>query len=248
MLRPIAGLMLRCGLTWREVADVMKVVYVEVASRQYGKHGRPTNASRVAIMTGLSRREVKRVRDRLEGSEPLSLEQINHASRLLSGWHYDPDFTDSRGRPRLLAVGGERGFEALLRRYAPDIPPTAMLKELKRVGALAVTPKGKLRAKSRYYMPAPLDPQSILRAGSVVHDISRTIERNLTRGEKASRFEGRASNLHVKRVSAKAFRAYVERRGMALLEDADAWLAEHEAEGNQKTVRLGVGVYWIADD
>ena len=40
-------------------------VYVDVAGRDYGLQGRPTNASRVAMITGLSRREVSRVRKTL---------------------------------------------------------------------------------------------------------------------------------------------------------------------------------------
>ena len=57
-MRPIARLLLRCGVTWKELAELCKVVYVEAATADYGKHGRPANSSRVAILTGLSRREL----------------------------------------------------------------------------------------------------------------------------------------------------------------------------------------------
>lgn len=249
LMRPIASLMLRCGVTWKELAELLKLVYVEAATEEYGKHGRPTNASRVAILTGLSRREVKRVRDLLADADPAPLEKINHASRMLSGWYQDPEFLDAKGAPRLLAMEGERGFEGLVKRYAPDIPVTAMLKELEQVGAINRTPAGRLRAKSRFYMPAPMDPESILRTGSVVHDIADTIAHNVTRDDKPNKFEGRATNLKVKRSAQRAFREYLEQRGMVLLEDADRWLTDHEAKGpEEKTIRLGVGVYLILDD
>ena len=249
LMRPIASLMLRCGVTWKELAELLKLVYVEAATEEYGKHGRPTNSSRVAILTGLSRREVKRVRDLLTDADPAPLEKINHASRVLSGWYQDPEFLDARGAPRLLAVKGERGFEGLMRRYARDIPVTAMLKELEQVGSISKTPAGRLRAKSRFYMPAPMDPENILRTGSVVHDIARTIAHNVIREDKPRKFEGRATNLKVKRSAMRPFREYVEQRGMVLLEDADRWLTDHEAKGpEEKTIRLGVGVYLILDD
>lgn len=249
LMRPIASLMLCCGVTWKELAELMKLVYVEAASEEYGKHGRPTNASRVAILTGLSRREVKRVRDILAEADPAPLEKINHASRVLSGWYQDPEFLDARGAPRLLEVAGTRGFEGLMKRYAPDIPVTAMLKELEQVGSVSRTPAGRIRAKSRFYMPTAMDSESILRTGSVVHDIARTIAHNLIRVDKPRRLEGRATNLRVKRSAMGPFRDYLEDRGVALLEDADCWLSDHEAtDPDEKTVRLGAGVYLILDD
>ena len=249
LMRPIATLMLRCGVTWKELAELMKLVYVQAAAEEYGKFGRPTNTSRVAIITGLSRREVKRVRDVLAETDPAPLEKINHASRVLSGWFQDPDFLDGKGKPRLLMVEGERSFEGLMKRYAPDIPTTAMLKELEQVGAVRRTPTGRIRAESRFYIPAPMDPENILRTGSVIRDIAASIAHNVVHEDKQRRFERRATNLKVKRSAVRPFRDYIEQRGMVLLEDADRWLTDHEAKGSDdKTTRLGVGMYLIMDD
>jgi hypothetical protein len=251
-LRPIARLLLRCGVTWKELAELCKIVYVEAATADYGKHGRPANSSRVAILTGLSRREVSRIKGLLDEPQTTfqSIERINHASRLLTGWYTDPDFVDRKGKPRLLAQGGGLGFDALLKRYAPGIPPTAMLKELKSVGAVRETAAGKLRATTRYFMPGGLDRDAVIRSGSVLGDIAHTIAYNRLRAPGApTRFERRATNFRVRRGLRRAFHDYLERHGMAFLEAADRWLSEREAKhAGEKTDRLGVGVYLIADD
>ena len=252
-MRPIARLLLRCGVTWKELAELCKIVYVEAATADYGKHGRPANSSRVAILTGLSRREVKRIKDLIAQPQQQgfrSIQRINHASRLLTGWFTDPDFLGRSGKPRLLAQGGELGFDALLKRYAPGIPPTAMLKELKNVGAVRETAEGKLRATTRYFMPGELDRDAVVRSGSVLGDIAHTIAYNRLRAADApGRFERRATNFRVRRGLRRAFHDYLERHGMAFLEAADRWLSEHEAKHqDDKTDRLGVGVYLIADD
>ena len=65
VLRPLASMLLKCGMTWKEFSDVSKSVFVEVASGEYGIDGRPTNVSRVSILTGISRKEIKRQRDLL---------------------------------------------------------------------------------------------------------------------------------------------------------------------------------------
>lgn len=252
LMRPVARLLLRCGVTWKESAELVKMALVDVAADEFGKHGRPASTSRIALATGLGRREVKRVRDLLATpTSPRSshaLKTVNHASRILSGWYQDAEFS-ARGKPRLLHRDGASGFEGLAKRYAPDIPATAILRELKSVGAVRETPTGRLRATERYYMPTSLATESIARSGSVLTDFSSTVVHNLFADAKPTRFEARATNLHVKRSVARAFQAYLERHAMAFLEEADAWLTDREAPGQEESViRLGVGVYMIRDD
>ncbi len=61
-LRPVVRLLLKSGWTHREFADLARRVFVEVASTEFGKRGRPANASRVAILTGINRKDVSRLR------------------------------------------------------------------------------------------------------------------------------------------------------------------------------------------
>ncbi|HXR91850.1 MAG TPA: DUF6502 family protein, partial [Steroidobacteraceae bacterium] len=69
-LKPLVHVLLSCGITWREFAELSKTTYVEVATRQFGKRGRPTNVSRTAILTGLVRRDVRKQRQILEAARP----------------------------------------------------------------------------------------------------------------------------------------------------------------------------------
>lgn len=251
-MRPVARLLLRTGVTWKEIAELTKMALVEVAAEEFGKQGRPASSSRIALATGLGRREVKRLRDlvaapsaRIESS---ALATVNLASRLLSGWHQDPDFAGATGKPRLLSMHGDRGFEALAKRYAPDIPATAILRELKRVGAVNETPAGKLRARERYYMPTQLATEAVARSGAVLADVSSTVVHNLFADAKPTRFEARATNLHAKRSVVRTFQAYLERHALEFLEQADDWLSAREAAEDETATRLGVGIYMIRED
>lgn len=252
LARPVVSLMLRCGVTWKEMSELLRLVYVEVASEDYGAHGRPANLSRVAILTDMSRRDVRRARELLSqesGDELDALLRMSRATQVLTGWYEDRDYLDAKGRPRLLMAEGADGIEGLLKRYAPDIPPTALLKELKRVGAIRETPSGRLRPVSRAFIPSPVAPDAVVRAGEVIGDLSRTIAHNLVRPDQAARFERRATSRSVVRVSRRAFDRYLESRGMEFLEDADAWLSDHETDdADKRMIRLGVGVYLITED
>ena len=253
MFRPLARILLRAGVTWKELTEVVKATYVEVASKDFGLQGRPTNVSRVSILTGLTRREVRRLRELLDGSDPQAFQRMNNATRLLSGWYQDPDFSDGEGNPLLLVSEGTgASFQALSKRYAGDIPATTMLKELLHVGAVEEAPDRRLRARTRYYMPALLDADAVLRSGSVVDDLGTTVAYNLHRDSTdPSRFERRATNTRIPQDAIPEFREFLETQGQAFLERVDAWLTEHEGDDTAdpgQLIRLGAGTYWIEDN
>ena len=95
-----------------------KEAYVTVARDDHGIQGRPTNNSRVAMLTGLNRREVTRIRDRLlDGEDGTDRLQGSRFSRILSGWHSDNEFIDDHGQPNDLPMTGPMGsMSSLLKR------------------------------------------------------------------------------------------------------------------------------------
>src|SRR5256885_7801645 len=101
-LKPAIHVLLRCGVPWKEFAELAKSVYVEVATERFGKRGRPTNVSRTAVLTGLTRREVRRQRNRSAAADPPATGYVTQASLILSAWHLRPAFIDKKGKPRPL--------------------------------------------------------------------------------------------------------------------------------------------------
>ena len=256
LLQPLVRMLLRSGITWKEATEVCKATFVEVATNEYGLHGRPTNISRVAIMTGLGRREVSRLRKLLAAEELPDFGKMNSGTRLLTGWHLDPDYVTDSGKPRDISFDGDDeapGFSELARKYAGDIAPITMLRELVRVGAVEEKTDGSLRVVKRYYMPLLMDADAVFRAGSVLQDMANTVDYNLVRHKAVpTRFEGRATNPNVRVADVTAFREFLEAEGQALLERVDEWLSRHEPSESSrrkyKTTRLGIGVYQIQDD
>ncbi|HRH77836.1 MAG TPA: DUF6502 family protein, partial [Cellvibrionaceae bacterium] len=101
LLTPIVKMLLRNGVTYKEFCVLSKDLYVEVASADFGLRGRPTNVSRVSLLTGLDRKEVKRIKDLLENLQHGADAQINQDrfTRVLSAWHLDAEFIDDSGLP-----------------------------------------------------------------------------------------------------------------------------------------------------
>jgi len=253
-MRPVVRFLLRRGVAWSEFSDLSKEIYVDVARQEYGIDGRPMNNSRVAMLTGLSRREVSRVRDNLVAEASEDDRPANRIAQILTGWHVDPEFTDEEGRPRdLLATGSSASLSSLLKRYAGDLPHGAIRKELLHRGLIQELDNGCVRVLKRDVVYANPDPEIVRQLGVALHDHAVTLEHNLDDDrESPPRFEGIADNVFVPASAAEDFGEYVESRGLDFLKEIDAWLANHEvsdpADTATREIRLGVGVYLIHDE
>ncbi len=184
LLRPIASLLLKCGMTWREFAEVSKSVFVAVASQDYGLNGRPTNVSRVSILTGVSRKEIARVRALLEQeSEPLP-NKTTDATRLLSGWHQDPEFLTPDGEPRVLPAEGDgRQF----RQHSGSVTAAtcrspACARNSSGPGPSRPCRTARCARSAATSCPGASIPQWILNAGSMLRDLGSSITHNLDAG------------------------------------------------------------------
>jgi hypothetical protein len=207
------------------------------------------------MMTGLSRREVAHVRDRLldEHDSPMQ-RKGNRISQILAGWHVDEEFTDDNGQPKdLPATGTSASLSSLLKRYAGDLPHGAIRKEMLQLGLIEEIESGHVKVLKRDYVYTTLDPDIVRQMSVALHDHAETLDHNLNSSRKsAARFEGLADNAHVSLRSAKTFMKLVETRGMDFLKEMDTWLSEHAVDKSKSTssreVRLGVGVYLIHDE
>ena len=253
LLQPIARLLLKSGVTWKEFAELSRQTFVEVATKEFGLRGRPTNVSRVALLTGLARREVRRQQQASLALPQSTAGYMSKASRVLSGWHQDPEFLDAGGNPRPLPIeGATPSFAELVRRFGGgDIPASALLKELQLASAIERGEGGTVRALTRVYLPRRMDAAQIRLWGSVLQDVGATLEHNLTRDIKTPpRFERRALSVRVDKRALPAFKQFLEREGQAFLERMDDWLTEHqlgEEPDGREAIRLGAGVYHIED-
>ena len=109
-LRPIAKILLRFGIGFREFSEMAKVAFVDVASTEYGLRGRLTNISRVAVMTGLTRKEVRRIREKIESGSVAANVKSTPLSEILHRWHSESEYLDSTGLPVALEFTGGRSL------------------------------------------------------------------------------------------------------------------------------------------
>src|SRR5690606_15574467 len=101
-------------------------------------------------MTGLTRKEVRRLRDKSAAGQGTVVLRATPMATILHRWFTEREFLDESGKPAELKFDGPGvTFSTLVRKYGGDIPPGAMRTELKRINAVVETEKGTLKAIKR---------------------------------------------------------------------------------------------------
>jgi hypothetical protein len=252
LLRPLCRLLLRHSVSFGALEAMAKRVYVDVAYKEFSIPGKKPTTSRVAVLSGLTRKEVQHLLTEPIDAEADVADRYNRAARVLTGWARDVDFIDAEGQPRLLDSDGERSFAALVKRHSGDMPARAVLDELVRVGAVRQRDDGRLELLTRAYVPqtSAVDKLGIL--GSDVADLITTIDHNLQHGAHDPRFQRKVMYDAIPVTALPAFRKLSAHQAQALLEKMDAWLATHDIETSPESpqtacARVGLGIYYFEE-
>lgn len=252
LLRPLIRIVLRNGVSYGEFAETVKVVFLEVATRDLIKDQNHPSNSRLSLLTGLSAAEVQRISDAMTQKKDPSTQNLNRVGRILGAWHQDPLFTGPYGLPLELDFeAGANSFTELVRRYAADISPDDMLEELKRIGVVIELAGGAVRVTSRSYIPEHSDAASIQFMGVALRDLAETLDANL-RDQEGGYFERRVwTPIGIDLRDTHAFSDLVNEKGMEFLETLDNWLSSRESDAERlpddKKAKVGVGVFMFSD-
>ncbi len=256
LLRPLVRIMLRYGVSYGEFAEILREVYVASADQDFPVPGRKQSVSRIALITGLNRKEVSRLRQQTPSSPGQS--SYNRGVRIISGWGRDAEFQDESGRPMALEIEGPvASFSELVRRYSGDIPVRAVLDELLRVGAISHDAKGKvhLNNESAYVPGSDKDAQFQI-LGASVADLLDTLDYNLNAENGETRLQLTTAYNNLPRSAVESFRSLSHEDARSFLQTMDRWLASHDRDSNQALIddedgirmRAGIGIYYIEQE
>lgn len=250
LLQPLVRLLVRSGISYGETAEVLKTVFVEVAGRDFDLPDRKTSLSRIAILTGLTRKEVAKQQEILVSGALNVDSNLNRVIRVLEGWHTDPVFTGPYGMPMELPFesAADPSIISLVRKHSGDMAPRAMLDELIRVGAVEKTSAGAFKVLLRVYIPRDFHPDALQRFGEVVRDFVNTYEHNMDKRPGMGRFERiMFADDGLREELMPAFDALLRAKGHRFLLELHNWVTAQETSGlprkGRKRIKTGVGVY-----
>lgn len=249
LLRPLVRILLNRGVPYNMFAEIARWAYVDVAAREFGIPGRKQTDSRVSVLTGLTRKEVARIKG-LEKPEDRAAElSYNRAARVMSAWirEYPLEGTASGAAP--LPIEGRRSFSDLVRRHSGDMPVRAVIDELVRIGAVRVRESGEAELLTRHYIPQQGQKRKLVYLGDDVADLIATIGHNLEAKPSEAMFQRKVFYDNVPLENLEAMRALARRRGEATVDTLVREMAAHDRDANPKVDGTGryrtvVGIYY----
>ena len=139
LLRPLVRMLLSHQVTYPYLSNLLKSVYVEVADRDFALPGRSQTISRISLLTGVHRKDVKRLRDEESEHDPIP-STVSLGAQVVARWTGLAEYCGADGQPLPLPRQASSGlsFESLVESVSKDIRPRAVLDEWLRLGLARV--------------------------------------------------------------------------------------------------------------
>jgi len=191
LLRPLISLLIRSGVTFPALAELLRELYVSVADKEFALVQKAQTDSRVSLLTGVHRKEVRRLREAAlpaTGASPA----LSRSSQIVARWSTAAPYLDADGRPKPLprVDDGEGGasFESLVESVTRDVRPRAVLDDWLDKGIVEIHPPGLVALREAALVPGPGDDDQLYYFGRNLHDHVAAAVANV-RGEHPPFFE-----------------------------------------------------------
>lgn len=259
ILKPIIRILMRNEVSHAEFSTLAKQAYVDVAYKHFTIPKKKMTYARVAVLTGLNRKEVVRLA-KIQGNE-VQLGTPNRATRVVNGWLNDSDFLDDNKDPLILTIKGvDNSFTELASRYSGDISIGAIIDELERIGVAQKINSQQIMLTKQGYIPENGELEKIDILSICTSDLLSSAIHNLEYGKDDGRFQRQLVYKNVPIDVADKFKQISSTKAQELLVELNKWLAEKtispskQASNNKTEVqpspkkRIGLGIYYFEND
>jgi hypothetical protein len=246
VLRPLVKILIRAGVRYDEFVEVIKGVFVESAIRDgLGRTG-PLTRTRVALVTGVTRRDVDRYVDNEDLLAPPSATHAATLTEVLHLWNTDPAFLGPYGVPLEIDFDRTRGrcFKDLVVRVDVRADAREIIDDLLRSGVVVASGERFYKVLSRtYVMPEAMSAVMLEHFGKTLTNLANTLQFNMDETQTGKRLERAVfadNGLTAKQLL--EFEAFSRERVQQLISEIDDWLAQHGKDQGIPGGRLDTGI------
>lgn len=247
-LRPFAKRLLGMGVPFGALERRLRALFVEVAAREFRLDGRDPTDSRIALVTGINRKEVRRLRAGGTATAPSHF-AVNHVTSLVSRWTTDPRTSDA-GRPRPLPYRADRGpsFMRLARAVTSDLAPGVLLEHLIASGAGELRADGSVALRTGAVVARTGSPEALQILAEDPAELIETMLRNVLGDDRPALLQRKVAFDNIGSLAADRVRAELRRECERFLARLERRLARYDRDRNPKAAGgerhyAGVGVY-----
>ena len=255
-LRPLMRVVFEYGASYQDLVDVIRSLYVKALRDRLDHESRPSTASRLGMMVGVTRGEIERLVSSIELREQQRVaanKRLDQLSLLLGKWHDDSQFSTPYGAPLDLSLqpeGGFRTFEDLIRASGTDLSRDAALEALQSSGCAEIHSRKFVRCKSRTLMQVK-DVSRIMRLARLGSAIHSHYVYNLLKDKATPPYFERTmvSDFPISERGSAALLAQVKQDGEDFVGGLDRWLSNKEHDYRESGGRhYGVMTFYFEDE
>lgn len=190
VLQPMARLMIDHGLQLPAMVELLKNALVNEAVGAYGLADKGSSDTRIALLTGVHRKDVKRLRKSPATATP-SCPTVSVAASVVARWISEPRFLNADQTARALARTPRRGnvgepdFTTLVAEVSRDVGARAVLDELARLGVVTLQDDGYVALNATAFVPQEGQSELFHFFGASVSDHLAAAVHNLTPDRRA---------------------------------------------------------------
>jgi Family of unknown function (DUF6502) len=253
-IKPLVRLMLARGITYIQLTEWLKHIFIETAVREFSLPDKVINDSRISVITGVHRKDVKRLRE-IMLINPIMLEptNVNLGSKIVSAWLSNCIYMQD-GTPKAIARlrkdGGDVSFEALVEAVTKDVRARAALDELERVGAVRVDENDMVMLITDAFIPAKGEDEKAYYMGLGVGDHAAAAVHNVLNCQPPS-FDRVVHYNGLSAASIKNIEQLSRAQGSQLLQAINKKAEKLPAiadTSDSKSKRFTLGVYFYSED
>lgn len=254
LLRPLIRIMLHYSVQYPYLANLLKLTYVEVATHM-PVPGKEQTDSRVSMLTGIHRLDVKRLRSEIVIGGEAPPPSVSLGAQAVARWTTVSEYLDGKGRPlplpRLASSGSSVSFESLVQSISKDIRPRVVLDEWLRLGIARVDEQDRVVLVTDAFVPSHGLDEKLFYLGKNVHDHLGACENNLTRPDAPPMLERSAYYDHLSEASAQILATYARQLSSQAIQafgQKAMELQEKDSQDGNARHRVTYGLYFYQAD
>ncbi len=176
LLRPLVRLLLARQITYPYLINLLKSIYVEVADLEFQAGNKRQTDSRITLLTGVHRKDVKRLRTEQEESAQTP-RTISAGAQIIGVWLGSPEFVDDSGAPLALPLRSSvrpasgKTFDDLVEIVCrQDIRPRVILDEWLHLGIASLDADNRVTLHTGAFTPDKGFDEKAFFFGKNIHD------------------------------------------------------------------------------
>jgi hypothetical protein len=248
LCRPLVRLLIEKGVSFGQFRELMKELYVDVADEHFSLDGKPPSDSRIFVLTGVHRKDIRRIRQQADGERQQITSTASLSGEIVARWLSMPKYQDDKGKPLALqktANKNQPSFDQLVSSVNKDVRPKVILDEWLRLNIVRIKDESVVLNQSAFVTNKEFNEMAYY-LGHNVHDhIASCVDNILSNDEPM--LERSVYYASLSEASVNKLRKLASKKGDELLQqlnqqaiklyDAD----KHKADANY---RMRLGVYW----